>query len=231
MSVEPFEARVPQATLDDLRERLAATRWPDEVSDSGWDYGANPQYMKELVGYWLEAIDWRTQEERINSFDHFRAEVDGFGIHFVHERGRGENPVPLLADPGAHGGDPADSFDVVAPSLPGYGFSDRPTQRGMSASRVAELLHKLMTEELGYRGYATRASDLGAGVSQQLGLSHPESLLGLRHNGTNPYVGEIPDDLTEAEKEFVQRAQAWGFQEMAYAMEHSSKLQTPWPTV
>jgi pimeloyl-ACP methyl ester carboxylesterase len=245
MSVKPYEVRVPQATLDDLRERLAATRWPDEVSDSGWDYGANPQYMRDLVGYWLEAFDWRMQEERINAFDHFRAEVDGFGIHYVHERGRGENPVPLLAlhgwpgsfyqmlkvvpllaDPGAHGGDPEDSFDVVAPSLPGYGFSDRPKERGMSASRVAELLHKLMTEELGYERYATRASDLGAGISQQLALSHPESLLGLHHNGTNPYVGEIPDDLTEAEKEFVQRAQFWGFAEMAYAMEHSSKPQT-----
>src|SRR5688572_4010247 len=139
MSVEPFEARVPQATLEDLRERLAATRWPDEVSDSGWDYGANPQSMKQLVGYWLEDFDWLTQEERINSFDHFRAEVDGLGIHFVYERGRGENSVPLLAlhgwpgsfyqmlkvipllaDSVAHGGDLEDSFDVVAPSLPGY---------------------------------------------------------------------------------------------------------------
>jgi hypothetical protein len=148
MSVEPFEARVSQAILDDLRERLAATRWPDEVSDAAWDYGANPQYMRELVGYWLEDFDWRTQDERINSFDHFRSEVDGFGIHFVHERGKGVNPVPLLAlhgwpssfyqmlkivpllaDPGAHGGDLADSFDVVAPSLPGYGFSDRPEER------------------------------------------------------------------------------------------------------
>lgn len=159
MSVEPFEARVPQATLEDLRERLAATRWPDEVSDSGWDYGANSRYLQELVGYWLEDFDWQAQERRINSFDHFRAEVDGIGIHFIHERGEGENPVPLLAlhgwpgsfyqmlkvipllaDPEAHGADAADSFDVIAPSLPGYGCSDRPRERGMSASRVAELV-------------------------------------------------------------------------------------------
>lgn len=134
--------------------------------------------------------------------------------------------IPLLADPEAHEADAADSFDVIAPSLPGYGFSDRPRERGMSAARAAELLHKLMAEELGYERYGTRASDLGAGVSQQLALSHPESLLGLHHNGTNPYVGQIPDDLSEAEKEFVQNAQAWGFAEMAYAMEHSSKPQT-----
>ena len=95
MSVEAFEVKVPQATLDDLRERLAATRWPDEVSGAGWEYGANLGYVQELVGYWLEGFDWRMQEERINSIDHFRAEVDGFGIHFVHERGKGENPVPL----------------------------------------------------------------------------------------------------------------------------------------
>lgn len=245
MSVEPFEVRVPQATLDDLRERLAATRWPDEIEGAGWDYGANLEYMKEIVGYWLEDFDWRAEEERINSFANFRAGVEDFGIHFIHERGRGENPVPLLAlhgwpgspyqmlkilplltDPASHGGDPADSFDVVVPSLPGYGFSDRPRERVMSAARVAELLHKLMTEELGYERYATRASDLGAGVSQQLALSHPESLLGLHHNGTNPYVGQVPDDLTQAEREFVQNAQNWSFAEMAYAMEHSSKPQT-----
>jgi pimeloyl-ACP methyl ester carboxylesterase len=245
MTVEPFEVSIPQATLEDLRERLAATRWPDEIEGAGWDYGANLEYVKELGGYWLEDFDWRTQEERINSFANYRAEVDGLGIHFIHERGRGENPVPVLAlhgwpssfyqmlkivplltNPAAHGGYSADSFDVIVPSLPGYGFSDRPRERGMSASRVAELLHKLMTEELGYERYATRASDLGAGVSQQLALSYPESLIGLHHNGTNPYVGEVPDDLTEAEQEFVQNAQSWSFQEMAYAMEHSSKPQT-----
>lgn len=245
MRAERFEVKVPQDTLDDLRERLRKTRWPDEIRDAGWDYGANPGYMRQLCEYWMDDFDWRAQERRINSFDHFRAEVDGFGIHFIHERGKGENPAPLLAlhgwpgsfyqmlkviplltDPEAHGGDPADSFDVVVPSLPGYGFSDRPRERGMSASRVAELFHRLMTEELGYERYATRASDLGAGVSQQLALAHPDSLLGLHHNGTNPYVGPVPGDLTEAEKEFVQRAQEWGFREMAYAMEHSSKPQT-----
>jgi pimeloyl-ACP methyl ester carboxylesterase len=245
MTVEPFEVSISQATLEDLRERLAATRWPDEIEGAGWDYGANLEYMKELVGYWLEDFDWRTQEERINSFANYRAEVDGLGIHFIHERGRGENPVPLLAlhgwpssfyqilkivplltEPGALGGSSADLFDVIVPSLPGYGFSDRPRERGMSTSRVAEFLHKLMTEELGYERYATRASDLGAGVSQQLALAYPESLIGLHHNGTNPYVGEVPDDLTAAEQEFVQNARNWSFQEMAYAMEHSSKPQT-----
>ena len=143
MSVVPFTINVPQATLDDLHLRLSQTRWPDEVSEAGWDYGTNLAYLKELVAYWLSQFDWRVQEAALNKFAHFRAEIDGFGIHFIHERGRGPNPlpivithgwpgsflemtkvIPLLTDPAGHGGDPADSFDVIAPSLPGFGFSD-----------------------------------------------------------------------------------------------------------
>lgn len=245
MRVEPFEVNVPQQTLDDLRERLGMTRWPDEVSRAGWDYGANLAYMKELTEYWRDEFDWRAQEDSINRFSHYRADVNGFGIHFIQERGKGEDPlplvlfhgwpssfvqmlkiIPLLTDPESHGGDAADSFDVVVPSLPGYGFSDRPDEPGMGIGRMADLFDRLMTDGLGYERYATRASDLGAGVSQQLALAHPDSLIGLHHSGTNPYVGEAPDDLTEAEQEFVANAQRWSAQEMAYAMQHSSKPQT-----
>lgn len=245
MRVEPFEVNVPQETLDDLRERLGMTRWPDEVSGAGWDYGANLAYMKELTEYWRDEFDWRAQEDSINRFSHYRADVNGFGIHFIQERGKGEDPlplvllhgwpssfvqmlkiIPLLTDPESHGGDAADSFDVVVPSLPGYGFSDRPDEPGMGIGRMADLFDRLMTDGLGYERYATRASDLGAGVSQQLALAHPDSLIGLHHSGTNPYVGEAPDDLTEAEQEFVANAQRWSAQEMAYAMQHSSKPQT-----
>ncbi len=245
MRVEPFEVNVPQETLDDLRERLGMTRWPDEVSGAGWDYGANLAYMKELTEYWRDEFDWRAQEDSINRFSHYRADVNGFGIHFIQERGKGEDPlplvllhgwpssfvqmlkiIPLLTDPESHGGDAADSFDVVVPSLPGYGFSDRPNEPGMGIGRMADLFDRLMTDGLGYERYATRASDLGVGVSQQLALAHPDSLIGLHHSGTNPYVGEAPDDLTEAEQEFVANAQRWSAQEMAYAMQHSSKPQT-----
>ena len=130
--------------LDDLRERLRRTRWPDEVRDAGWDYGANLAYMKELCAYWADGFDWRARERAIDGFAHFRAEVEGLGIHFIHERGRGPAPIPLvvthgwpssftemleliprLTDPARHGADPADSFDVVVPSVPGFGFSDR----------------------------------------------------------------------------------------------------------
>lgn len=134
--------------------------------------------------------------------------------------------VPPLTDPQQYGGDPADSFDVVVPSLPGYGFSDRPTERGMSVVRTADLFEKLMTDELGYERYAARGSDLGAGVIQQLAREYPDSLIGIHVSGTNPYLRDVPDDLTDAEREFVENAQQWSQTEMAYAMEHSSKPQT-----
>ncbi len=246
MSVQDYAVNISQEVLDDLRDRLARTRWPDEVCDAGWEYGTNLTYLKQLVQYWLHDFDWRAQEWAINQFSHHRAEIDGFGIHFIHERGAGPNPmpllllhgwpssflqmrkiIPLLADPAAHGGDPADSFDVVAASLPGYGFSDRPATPGMSVGRMADLFSALMTGALGYRRYAARGSDLGAGVLSQLALIHAESLIGIHMGGTNPWIGDdIPDDLTQAEREFVANAQRWSAEEMAYAMEHATRPQT-----
>lgn len=245
MTVQPFTIAIPQQTLDDLRDRLVRTRWPDEVANAGWDYGTNRAYLRQLMDYWQRGFDWRAQEARLNAFPQFRATVDGISIHFIHARGTGPNPmpllmlhgwpssfvqmlkiIPLLADPGAHGGDPADSFDVITASLPGYGFSDRPIARGMSVARTADLFHMLMTEELGYARYAVRGSDLGAGVISQMALAHPEMVIGLHTGGTNPYIGQVPDDLTEEERQFVTNAQQWMQTEMAYAMEHSSKPQT-----
>jgi Epoxide hydrolase N terminus len=134
MHVTPFEVRVPQQTLDDLQERLAHTRWTDEIEDDGWDHGTNRSYLQELLEHWLTHFDWRQQEQAINRFAHFRADVDGFGVHFIHERGKGDRPlpivlthgypdsfvrflkiIPMLSDPHAHGGDAADAFDVVVP--------------------------------------------------------------------------------------------------------------------
>lgn len=245
MEAQPFSINVAQEILDDLQTRLAMTRWPDEIEGAGWDYGANLAYMQELIAYWQNDFDWRAQETMLNSFDHFRAVVNGTGIHFIHERGQGDNPIPLLVlhgwpssswqmskiigpltDPAGNGGDAADSFDIVAADLPGYGFSDRPTQPGMAPVVMAELFHTLMTETLGYERYAVRGSDLGAGVIQQLALLHPEALIGIHLSGTNPYVGEVPEDLTPAEQTFVETAMQWMQQEMAYAQQHSSKPQT-----
>src|SRR5690349_12162033 len=166
MSIQPFKIDVPQATLDDLRERLARTRWPDEVEGSSWTYGISLSYMKDVVDYWQHQYDWRKQEALLNTLSHFKAEVDGVTIHFIHERGKGPNPTPILlihgfpdsfyryhkvierlTDPAKFGGDPNTSFDVVVPSIPGTGFSGHKT---LADDTNADLFAKLMTQVLGY---------------------------------------------------------------------------------
>jgi pimeloyl-ACP methyl ester carboxylesterase len=196
MSVRPFTIHVPDDVLDDLRTRLDRTRWPDAVAGPGWEAGASLVYMRELVEYWRTAYDWRAQEARLNAFAHYRAVIDGVEIHFVHERGRGPHPlplllthgwpssfyeyskvVPMLADPASHGGDPADAFDVVVPSLPGFGFSDRRPVAGGTV-RTPELWIGLM-EALGHDRFAAHGDDWGAYVTNRLGLLYPERLIGV----------------------------------------------------
>jgi len=245
MALEPFTVNIPQQLLDDLRDRLGRTRWPDEVRGAGWDYGANLVYMKELIGYWRDGFDWRAQERAMNRFSHYRVKVDGFGLHLVREQGRGKDPlplvvlhgwpasflqmlpiIPLLADPAGHGGDAADSFNVIVPSLPGYGFSDRPAEKGMTVARIAGLVHGLMTRELGYERYGVRGSDMGAGVAVQLALAHPDAVTGIHLSGTNPFVPFVPPNLSPAEEQFIRDAENWRNTEFGYALEQSTKPQT-----
>ncbi len=243
MSIQPFSIHIPQTVLDDLHTRLEQTRWPDEIDDSGWDFGSNLSYMQELVAYWRDQFDWRHQEEQLNRFPQFRAEIDGFGIHFLYERGKGPQPlplvmthgwpgsfhdmykiIPLLTDPTQYGGDAADAFDVVVPSLPGFGFSDWPHQRGMSSTRTAELWARLMTEELGYPRFGASGGDIGSGVTQRLALAHPELLIGIHLH----YLGgsNLPPDPSPAEREYIEKVQQWAAQEGAYSHMHSTKPQT-----
>jgi len=156
--IETFVVQVPEAVLRDLRERLARTRWPDESPDAGWDYGTTLAYLKGQVAYWHEAYDWRAHERLLNGSHHYRALVDGLRLHFIHEPGVGPHPLPLLlchgwpgsvyefhkiigplTDPARSGDDPQDAFSVVAPSLPGYGFSHRPRELPMTIGRIATL--------------------------------------------------------------------------------------------
>ncbi len=246
MSTQPFKVNIPQATLDDLHERLAHTRWPDEIEDAGWDYGTNLGYLKELTNYWQHSFDWHKQEATLNGFAHFRTEIDGIGIHFIHERGKGPNPtpiilthgwpgsfyemlkvIPLLTDPENHGGKAEDAFDVVVPSLPGYGFSDRPTQRGMTVSRIADMWTHLMTKELGYSRFAAQGGDWGGGVTEQLAVAHPDVLLGFHLNNI-PYQHSFTrvDNLSQNEKTYLATLGPWQFQEGAYASIQGSKPQT-----
>jgi hypothetical protein len=230
MDVRPFTVAIPDDVLADLRDRLARTRWPDEVADAGWAYGANLAYMRDVVDYWRTDFDWRAQERTISTFANFRAEVDGRGIHFIHERGKGPNPmpllithgrpssfvemleiIPLLTDPGGHGGDPADSFDVVVPSVPGFGFSDRPLERGMTRGRIADSLAQLMVG-LGYDRFAAHANDIGAVITGFLGLDYPERLIGIHTlmPGTpRPYFGDGAREVSDAERAYIAMQVQW----------------------
>ena len=248
MDIEPFVIDVPQAVLDDLGARLADARWPDEIPGSGWDYGTNMAYLRDLVEYWRTEYDWRAQERSLNEFRHFRTTVDGLGVHFIHERGKGPDPfplvishgwpgsvvemlriIPMLTDPASHGGNPADSFDVVVPSLPGYGFSDKPVDRGMSNRRIAATWHTLMTEGLGYARFGAQGGDWGGMISSRLGFDFPQSVAGVHVNlvtGVPNFRGEPDPPLTEAEHEFLRQARRWFEDEGGYFHIQRSKPQT-----
>jgi pimeloyl-ACP methyl ester carboxylesterase len=203
--MQRFELPYSEAAVDDLRRRLAQTRWPDEIRRSRWDCGIGLDDMKEICRYWRDAFDWRRQIEKMSAFPHYRHRVRGLGIHFIHVRGEGPAPMPLiithgwpssflemlkiipmLADPARHGGDAADAFHVVVPSLPGYGFSDRPGEPGVNTSRIAELWLELMSE-LGYQRLAAQGGDWGADVTTLMGLRHPERIIGIHLNSIPPY--------------------------------------------
>ena len=244
--IAPFRIEVPDAVLRDLRERIARTRWPDEISGSGWDYGTNLAYLRELLDYWRDRFDWRTQERKLNDLSQFRADVDGLDLHFVHARGGGPDPMPLLmlhgwpstfyemtkvlpmlADPAAHGGGPGDSFDVVVPSLPGCGFSERPREPGMHKTRMAELFSKLMTDVLGYERFAARGGDVGAGVVSLLALDHPERVIGIHVSDVyRPYLGPGARYFTDAERAFFDEERTWTEREGAYDHLQATKPQT-----
>ena len=246
MNIQPYEVHISNDVLEDLKYRLGRTRWPDEIVDAEWDYGSNLAYIRELCGYWENEFDWRAQEAAINALPNYRADVDGLGVHYIHGRGSGPNPVPivithgwpstfvemlkiipLLADPASHGGDNADSFDVVAPSMPGYGFSDRPSQRGMSPTRIAEMWHKLMTEGLGYDHFVAQGGDWGAQVTTTLGLNYPETLSGIHLTAAGGGTPIPPEsELSDDEKEFLRHREWWQQAEGAYGHQHRTKPQT-----
>jgi len=244
---QPYRIDVAQAVLDDLRARLARVRWPDEVAGADWEYGTDPAYLRELVTYWHDRFDWRAQETALNRFPHFRATVAGVGLHFIRARGQGPRPlplllthgwpdsflrmvklIPLLTDPAAHGGDPADAFDVIVPSIPGFGFSDRPTMPGVGPARIADLFAALVTDTLRYARFGAHGGDWGSTITEQLARRHPEGLAGIHLTDIPPaHLFSLPaEELTNAEQEYLRRGQGWRMAEGAYALIQGTKPQT-----
>lgn len=246
ISPEPFNIHVPDEVLDDLRRRLALTRWPDEISKNDWQYGTDLRYLKELIAYWRNGYDWRAQERLLNSFSQFKIQMADVHLHFIHQQGIGPNPLPLLishgwpgsiyefvkiigplTDPAQYGGDPEDAFTVVAPSLPGYGFSHAPNQRRLGIEEIADLFAQLMTDGLGYSRFAAQGGDWGSFVTSRLGQVHPEKLAGI-HLNMVPVAPHPADraDLSEAEQAFIKKAGAFQKTEAAYQVIQGTKPQT-----
>lgn len=223
-AVHPFRIAMPQADLDDLQSRLARTRWPQEIGDnSDWRAGTNLAYMRGLVDYWLNNYDWRAQEAAMNAFPQFRTMIDDVPVHFIHAKGKGPNPMPLiinhgwpwtfwdmrkiigpLTDPAAHGGDPADSFDVIAPSLPGFAFSSPLVTEGMFFNTTADLWIKLMAR-LGHDRFATQGGDIGAFVSARLGHQYADKIIGVHLHLAGPLMPPYP-----TAEDFAPEELAWG---------------------
>ena len=238
LTIEPFSLPYSEAAVEDLRQRLARTRWPDEIHGSGWTYGVDLNFMQRLCDYWRDEFDWKAQLEKLSAFHHYRCAVDGIGIHFIHERGKGPAPIPLvlthgwpgsflemlkiiplLTDPASYGGDPAQSFDVVVPSLPGFGFSERPAAPGMNTWRIAELWAGLMAE-LGYERFAAQGGDFGASVSTILGLRHAHRIMGIHLNyipgSYRPHL-EPGSTLSDVEQKSLDDSDRWYVDFGAYA--------------
>jgi pimeloyl-ACP methyl ester carboxylesterase len=249
MKAERFEVAVPAADVEDLRERLRRTRWAEDFGNADWRYGVERGWLEEMVRYWRDDYDWRTAEREINRLAHFRVTVEGVPLHFVHLRGKGPDPTPLmlvhgwpwtfmdfheligpLTDPGAHGGDPADAFDLIIPSLPGFGFSTPLTTTGLDVPRTAELLWSLMAEVLGYRRFAVAGGDFGAVLSTQIAHAHPEQVLGVL--STIPYFPTLdlaaltPDRYAADEQWMVARKAEGASSTLSHVGVHSHDPQT-----
>lgn len=248
MDIEPFQIHIDDRSLVDLKQRLETIRWPRSLDAEGWDDGASLAFMRRLMEYWQVQFDWRAQEARLNQLPQFRAVVDNLSVHFVHQRGLGPNPlplimthgwpgsfvemekiIPLLADPLSHGGGPNDAFHVIVPSLPGYGFSQAPGRQDYSSSDIAGLWFELMSG-LGYRRFGAQGGDIGAGVSTWLAHKHPEAVVGYHLNyisgSYRPPLGEGLPPITAEEQKFLDVAAAWAAAEGAYAHMQGTKPQT-----
>jgi pimeloyl-ACP methyl ester carboxylesterase len=243
--IEPFRIEVADSTLVELHDRIARTRWPDPAPGPTWEQGTDLDFLRGIVGYWADGFDWRAQERWLNSFAHYRAEIDGLLVHFVHERSH-DRPwrgiplilthgwpssfieylplVPLLTDPATHGID-GPSFDVIIPSLPGYGFSERPAQANYRT--VSRMWHRLM-HALGYERFGAGGGDFGAGVASVMALDEPERMLGIHLSNLelSPVLDDAARPLSDQERIYLAHQAAWDSRERGYSAIQSTKPQT-----
>ncbi|MEV0185006.1 epoxide hydrolase family protein [Streptomyces sp. NPDC050625] len=253
-TIRPHRLAIPESDLDDLNERLDRTRWPDELPGVGWAYGVPAGYLRELVRYWRHTYDWRAAEARLNTWPQFTTTIDGASVHFAHVRSPVPGATPLiithgwpgsivefldvvgpLTDPAAHGGDPADAFHVVVPSIPGFGLSGPTTDTGWEAGRVADAWAELMGR-LGYERFGAQGGDWGAMISRELGRAHRDRVIGVHLNllpgaqATSEPTEEELDALGPEERERTlaswRRWSAWSADGSAYALLHSTRPQT-----
>jgi microsomal epoxide hydrolase len=243
-TIEEFRIDIPQADLDDLRDRLAGTRWPDQLPGVGWDYGIALDDVRELASYWRTGYDWRVHERQLNSFPQFTTEIDGQRVHFLHVRSGAPGALPLimthgwpgsvvefmeiigpLTDPGAHGGDPDDAFDLVVPSIPGFGFSGPTRSPGWNVPRVARAWDELMGR-LGYRRYGAQGGDWGSGISRELGVLFPEHLIGVHLNTLSPYFSGDLDELDPQDRARVERLRRFRQTGSGYGAIQATRPQT-----
>jgi microsomal epoxide hydrolase len=243
---EPFTLRVPNEAIADLRDRLARTRFPDQAPGNPWACGTDVGYLREVVEYWRGTFDWRAEEARLNAFPQFRVPLCGIDLHFLHVPGKGPAPCPLLllhgwpgsvfefleliprlTDPAQFGGDPADAFTVVAPSLPGYGLSFKPGQPRFGVEEIADCVAELMHGELGYIRFAVQGGDWGAITASRLGYAHPEKLIGI-HLNLLPIGRDQPDvaDPTPEERAYFDDRAIWLREETGYSWIQGTKPQT-----
>jgi pimeloyl-ACP methyl ester carboxylesterase len=247
VSVRPFTIRVADSVLADLKSRLASPRIPDPLQGDGWTLGTDVRYLRELTEYWRDRFDWRAAERRLNQMEQFTTSIDGLTVHFVHRRSKHPNAFPLLvthgwpgsiaefskiigplADPVAHGGEAADAFHVVMPSIPGFAFSDKPREPGWDPARIAALEAKLMAR-LGYTRYGVQGGDWGSIISTQVALAEPTHVTGLH---LNMCVGGVPagtdpnEGLTDAERERLKVRQIFQAEETGYQQIQGTKPQT-----
>ena len=243
--IRSFRIDVPQVDLEDLRDRLARTRWPDELPDVGWSYGVPLGYVKELADYWRTSYDWRRHEARLNQLAQFTTTIDGANVHFLHVRSPEPDALPLvithgwpgsiveylelvgpLADPRAHDGDPEDAFHLVLPTIPGYGFSGPTHETGWNARRVARAFATLMAR-LGYARYGAHGGDWGSRISRDLGVIDPDRVVGVHVTGVPGQPA--PEDvatLTDEERSRLDRGRRFRDDGAGYAQLQATRPQT-----